>query len=97
VIIGQGLGEYFPTEESGREETISNNHLNASHYLHLSYWVWYDPKVNLNTKSAIILSAVIFPFLFTNILNYHYFHTDLSAFIKNNKRWKIISNVGKII
>jgi len=34
--------------------------------------------------------TLIFQFLYVglNVLNYRYFHTDFSTFLKNKKRWK---------
>jgi len=33
-------------------------------------------------------STLIFQFLYINVLNYRYFHTNCSTFFKNKKRWK---------
>ena len=33
-------------------------------------------------------SSLMFQFLYINVLNYCYFHTDCSTFFKNKKRWK---------
>jgi len=33
-------------------------------------------------------SSLVFQFLYINVLNYCYFHTDCSTFFKNKKRWK---------
>jgi len=48
-------------------------------------------KVNKSTyKSCYYFmdNSLIFQFLYINVLNYHYFHTDNSTFFKNEKRWK---------
>jgi len=38
-------------------------------------------------------NTLIFQFLYISVLNYCYFHTDCSTFLKIKKRWKNKKNV----
>ena len=54
----------------------------------LHYWAWYTLKLS-KSKCKILYNfmgnTLIFQFLYINVLNYCYFHTDCSTFFKNKK------------
>jgi len=53
----------------------------------LHHLVWYNTKIKSKYKIryTVMGSSLTFQFLYINVLNYYYFHTDSSTFFLNKK------------
>jgi len=54
----------------------------------LHHWGWYNSTSKFKIPYNFMASSLIFHFLYINVLNYCYFHTDCSTFFLNKKHWK---------